>query len=443
MHRTPPAGFPSLYRTRPPQRPDSTEGSERGEARPPRAEARPREETTAADRLRPLILLAGAGLLALVLGACSGGTGNAGEAPPGTSEASGAEGPVFQSELTTFRVVTVVSGLAHPWSMAFLPDGDILVTERPGRLRRVSGGVLQPGAISGTPEVWARGQGGLLEVALHPDFATNGLVYLTYSKPVAGGATTALFRGRLEGDALVDGQDLFVADATTDTRVHFGSRLVFDGQGHLFMTIGDRGVMEEAQDPSNHQGTTLRLTLDGGVPSDNPFVGRSDVRPEIWTWGNRSPQGLVLHPATGDLWQTEHGPQGGDELNLLRPGLNYGWPEATYGRNYGTGTRISEFEEKEGMESPVHHWVPSIGTSGLAAYAGDAFPAWQGDLFAGGLALPRVERIRLDGERVVSVETLLEDLDHRIRDVRTGPDGLIYILVDAPEAPLLRLEPTG
>lgn len=407
--------------------------------RRPRA-ARRAAAAEAQRRRRLMLLLTGALLLALVLAACSGQEGNAGEATAGSQSAEPA-GEVHSSQRADFRVATVVSGLAHPWSMAFLPGGDLLVTERPGRLRVVRNGVLQPEPVAGTPEVWAQGQGGLLEVALHPDFASNQLVYLTYSKPAGSGATTALFRGRLEGNALVDGRDLFVADATTGTRVHFGSRLVFDGQGHLFMTIGDRGVMEQAQNPANHQGTTLRLTLDGGVPADNPFVGRSDIRPEIWTWGNRSPQGLALHPVTGELWQTEHGPQGGDELNLIRPGLNYGWPEATYGRNYGTGTRISDHEEKEGMEGPVHYWVPSIGTSGLAIYEGDAFPEWRGDLFAGGLAGTQVDRIRLDGHRVVEIETLLKDLAHRIRDVRVGPDGYLYILADAPEAPMLRLEP--
>jgi aldose sugar dehydrogenase len=408
--------------------------------RPRRGPTTRRVSTVEVLHARRLLLLSASLLLALAISACSAPGGNAGDAAEGPRSAATREGRSFQP--VDFRVTTVVTGLVHPWSMTFVPGGDILVTERPGRLRRVRGGVLQPDPISGTPEVWAQGQGGLLEVALHPDFASNQLVYLTYSKPVEGGATTALFRGRLEGDSLVDGRDLFVAEAATGTRVHFGSRLVFDGDGHLFMTIGDRGVMEEAQNTSNHQGTVLRLTLDGEVPADNPFVGRSDVRPEIWSWGHRSPQGLSFHPDTGELWETEHGPQGGDELNVVRPGLNYGWPEATYGRNYGTGTRISEFEEKEGMESPVHHWIPSIGTSGLAIYDGEAFPEWQGDLFVGGLALTQVERIRLDGHQVVGIEILLSDLEHRIRDIRNGPDGYLYILVDAPDAPMLRLEPT-
>lgn len=428
MSRTPPHGSPS--------------SPSRSRARA-RARSRNEADSQARNRGRALLLLVAAALLALALTACSGQDGNAGPATQGT-EATAASGPIVTSDAgVDFRVNTVVSGLMHPWSMAFLPDGDILVTERPGRLRRVSGGVLQPDPVSRTPEVWAQGQGGLLEVALHPDFASNRMVYLTYSKPVQGGATTALFRGRLDGNALVDGSDIFVAQATTDVRVHFGSRLVFDDAGHLFMTIGDRGVMEQAQNPRNHQGTTLRLTLDGGVPPDNPLVGRSDALPEIWTWGNRSPQGLAFHPATGDLWQTEHGPQGGDELNLIQPGLNYGWPEATYGVNYGSGTRISEFTEREGMESPVHQWTPSIGTSGLAIYDGDAFPEWRGDLFAGGLAGTQVDRIRLDGRRVASIETLLKEEGHRVRDVRVGPDGLIYILVDAPDAPMLRLEPAS
>lgn len=390
-------------------------------------------------------------LLLALLGGCAGQEGNAGT--PGEAAGSeggvgagpGGDGPVFQSRDHAYRVVTVVSGLAHPWGMTFLPDGGILVTERPGRLRLVRDGVLHPDPVAGTPEVWARGQGGLLDVALHPDFDSNGLVYLTYSKPVTGGATTALFRARYDaaGHRLVEGQDLFVADAATGAGQHFGSRLAFDGAGHLFMTVGDRGEMREAQNPRNHQGTTLRLTLEGGVPGDNPFAGSTTHRPEIWTWGNRNAQGLVIHPETGELWATEHGPQGGDELNLLLPGRNYGWPEATYGRNYGTGTRISPHEELPGMEGPVHVWTPALAPSGLAVYTGDRFPRWQGSLLAGGLAGNRVARLTLEGHRVVDEETLLREFRQRIRDVRVGPDGYVYLLVDTPSAPMVRLEPAG
>jgi len=326
--------------------------------------------------------------------------------------------------------------------MAFLPNGDILITERPGRLRMVRNGALLPDPVPGTPEVGARGQGGLLDVQVHPDFATNGLVYLTYSKPVQGGATTALFRGRLEGDRLVEGVDLFVADAASGRGEHFGSRLAFDGEGHLFMTIGDRADRPSAQDRSNHKGSVLRLREDGSVPPDNPFLDYPGVRPEIWSWGHRNPQGLTFHPHTGELWSTEHGPQGGDELNRILPGGNYGWPVVTFGREYGPlRQRISDVTEREGIASPATQWTPSIGASGLAFYTGDRIPAWTGDLFAGGLAEANVVRITLEGNEVVGEEKLLADHGRRIRDVRDGPDGFLYLLVDAPDAPLIRLEP--
>jgi glucose/arabinose dehydrogenase len=342
-----------------------------------------------------------------------------------------------------FRVVTVVEGLEHPWSLAFLPGGDMLVTERPGRLRLIRDGRLVATPVAGVPEVRVAGQGGLLEVAVHPDFEANRFVYLTYSKPVAGGATTALARGRLEGDRLVDVEDIFVAEARTRRDVHFGSRLVFDGQGHVFMSIGDRGVMGEAQDRSNHQGTILRLREDGTTPDDNPFVGQSGVLPEIWAWGIRSPQGLTLHPETGELWETEHGPRGGDELNVIRRGANHGWPVITWGIDYSGEPIGDSLTSAPGMEQPVHYWVPSIATSGLTIYDGDRFPAWRGSAFVGGLAGTQLARVALDGHRATGVEVLLADLGQRIRDVRTGPDGYLYLLVDTGRAPLLRLEPTG
>ena len=380
----------------------------------------------AADRQRSAGWASAAALLAAVT-ACAG-------AP------TDAAAQTFTSEHHTFRVVTVVEGLEHPWGMAFLPDGSILVTERPGRLRLVRNGVLEPEPIAGVPEVWARGQGGLLDVALHPDFERNRLVYLSYSKPGPNGATTAVARGRLVDGRLEDVEDIFVADAWTNRGQHFGSRLVFDGKGHLFISVGDRGVMQEAQNPSNHQGTIIRLHDDGRVPADNPFVGREGFRPEIYAYGIRSPQGLALHPETGELWETEHGPRGGDEINLILPGRNYGWPTITYGINYN-GEKISDHTHMEGMEQPLHYWVPSIATSGLAFYTGDKFPGWKGDAFVGGLAGQQLVRLRFDGTRRVAIEVLLTELKRRIRDVRNGPDGYIYLLVDEPSAPMLRLEP--
>jgi glucose/arabinose dehydrogenase len=380
----------------------------------------------AADRQRSAGWASAAALLAAVT-ACAG-------AP------TDAAAQTFTSEHHTFRVATVVEGLEHPWGMAFLPDGSILVTERPGRLRLVRNGALEPEPIAGVPEVWARGQGGLLDVALHPDFERNRLVYLSYSKPGPNGATTAVARGRLVDGRLEDVEDIFVADAWTNRGQHFGSRLVFDGKGHLFISVGDRGVMQEAQNPSNHQGTIIRLHDDGRVPADNPFVGREGFRPEIYAYGIRSPQGLALHPETGELWETEHGPRGGDEINLILPGRNYGWPTITYGINYN-GEKISDHTHMEGMEQPLHYWVPSIATSGLAFYTGDKFPGWKGDAFVGGLAGQQLVRLRFDGTRRVAIEVLLTELKRRIRDVRNGPDGYIYLLVDEPSAPMLRLEP--
>jgi glucose/arabinose dehydrogenase len=336
--------------------------------------------------------------------------------------------------------------------MAFLPNGDLLITERPGRLRVVRNGVLQPEPISGVPAVRARGQGGLLEVALHPDFASNQLVYLTFSKPNADGGegTTAVVRGRLENNQLTGVQEIFEARAWSGGGNHFGSRLAFDGRGHLFITVGDRGVRPNlatatthpAQDLTNHQGSVIRLHDDGRVPTDNPFVGRSDALPEIWSYGHRNLQGLAIHPETGDVWETEHGPQGGDELNLIQPGKNYGWPVIGFGVNYG-GDVIHTGTSQEGMEQPVHYWVPSIATSGLMFYTGDRFPAWRGNLFVGGMAGQQLARLTLDGRRVTGEETLLQGYG-RIRDIRQGPDGFIYLAIDDRQGgatAVVRLEP--
>jgi aldose sugar dehydrogenase len=349
-------------------------------------------------------------------------------------------GQTHSSQHHNYRLVTVVSGLEHPWSVAFLTGGDMLVTERAGRLRLVRNGELQPQPIAGVPEVRARGQGGLLDVVPHPAFATNRLIYLSFSKPGPGGGTTAVIRGRLEDGRLADVQEILEARAWTNAGQHFGSRMVFDSAGYLYVSIGDRGAMREAQNLGNHQGNVLRLHDDGRVPADNPFVGRAGALPEVWTYGNRNIQGLAVHPVTGAIWGTEHGPRGGDELNLLLPGRNYGWPVITYGINYN-GTPITDIQQRAGMEQPVHYWVPSIATSGTTIYAGDAFPAWQGDFFVGGLAGQHLARIRIDANhRVVENEKLLEGVG-RIRDVRTGPDGFLYVLLDNADAQLIRLEP--
>jgi aldose sugar dehydrogenase len=357
-----------------------------------------------------------------------------------------------QSQQHAYRVVPVVDGLVNPWSIAFLPNGDMLVTERPGRLRVVRNGVLQEAPIEGVPAVRAQGQGGLLEVMPHPDFASNQLLYLTYSKPNAEGnqATTAVVRGRLEGNRLTAVQEIFEAQAWSGGGNHFGSKLAFDGRGYLYITVGDRGARPDpataATHPSqlltSHQGSVIRLHDDGRVPSDNPFVGRAGALPEIYSYGHRNPQGLVVHPETGDVWQTEHGPQGGDELNHIRPGLNYGWPVVGFGVQYG-GAVIHDATAQPGMEQPAHHWVPSIATSGLMLYTGDAFPAWRGSLFVGGLAGQQIARLTLDGARVVAEETLLQGTG-RIRDIRQGPDGFIYLAIDhrgGQPTGIVRLEP--
>ena len=372
-------------------------------------------------------------LAALVLVVAGCGAGTASDASAQAEERS--------SRHHGYRVATVASGLEHAWGLAFLPGGDMLVTERGGRLRLVSGGALDPRPIEGVPAVRTGGQGGLLDVAVHPDFASNRLVYLSYSKPGPRGATTAVSRGRLEGHRLADVEEIFEAQAWSTSSVHFGSRLVFDGEGHLFVTVGERGRMQNAQDLSTHAGKVIRLHDDGRVPADNPFVGRADALPEIWAYGVRSPQGLVRGP-DGRLWESEHGPRGGDEVNIIRPGANYGWPVITYGINYN-GRPITDITEKEGMMQPLHYWVPSIATSGIAIYTGDRFPRWRGDVFVGGLAGQQLARVRFEDDRPVETEVLLEEVGRRIRDVRDGPDGYLYVLTDESSGSLLRLEPVS
>jgi aldose sugar dehydrogenase len=341
-----------------------------------------------------------------------------------------------------YRVVEVVGGLAHPWAVAFLPGGDMLITERAGRVRLVRGGALVAAPVSGAPAVRAAGQGGLLDIALHPDFATNRLVYLSYAKAVTGGATTALARARWENDRLEGLEDVFVARAVSGAGQHFGSRIVFDRDGFLYLTIGDRGDGRRAQDLSDHVGTTIRLHDDGRVPADNPFVGRSGAQPEIFTYGNRNAQGMAVHPGTGEVWQNEHGPRGGDEINRMLPGRNYGWPEYNYGNHYD-GRPIPDHVPGAGMELPLLHWTPSIAPSGMMFYTGDRFPNWRGSVFTGALAGRHLRRVVFDGDRPVHQEQLLRDFGQRIRDVRQGPDGYIYVLTDSPDAVLARLEPTG
>ncbi len=361
-----------------------------------------------------------------------------------------------------FKVVTFVEGLKNPWSMAWLPNGDMLVTERGGTLRVVHDGKLLPDPIAGTPKVRALGQGGLQEVAVHPKYAQNHFIYLSYSKPDADGkkGTTALSRAKFENGKLSDVKEIFEAKAWNDAPGHFGARIAFDKEGHLFMSVGDRmaglfpprpdGGMDPnleghpAQHLDNHQGKILRLNDDGTVPKDNPFVGQAGALPEIWSYGHRNPQGLAVNPETNQLWETEHGPQGGDELNMIEKGKNYGWPVIGYGVNYTLGTEIHKSRNHEGMEQPKAFFVPSIAIAGLAFYEGDKFPNWKGNAFVGGMNANRqLVRFSLNGPVVTNREGLLPG-QYRIRDVRVGPDGFVYLATDniygQPTA-ILRLEP--
>ena len=358
------------------------------------------------------------------------------------------QSPIHRAGEHHFRVVTVVDGLQIPWAMAWLPNGDMLVTERPGRLRIVRDGVLLPDAVPGIPEVLARGQGGLMDVVLHPDFASNRLVYLSYSKPIGDNSTTAVARGRFENDRLVDVADVFEAD--TRGRGHYGSRIAFDADGYIFISVGERQAparddleAHPAQDLSNHHGVVVRLHDDGSVPEDNPFVGQEGTRPEIWSYGHRNPQGLVIHPETGSIFVAEHAPQGGDEVNLIQPGNNYGWPVIGFGVNYRSGLAIHEGTHRDGMEQPIHVWVPSIATSGMMIYTGDKFPRWHGNIFVSGLAGQQVARLIMEGEDIVQEETLLRGIG-RVRDVRQGPDGYIYVAIEDDDdglTPIVRLVP--
>jgi len=352
--------------------------------------------------------------------------------------------PVISSAEHDFRVVVLTRGLEHPWGLAFLPDGRFLVTERPGRLRLVAAdGTLDPRPVEGLPPIAAQGQGGLLDVALHPQFAENGLVYLSYAARGTGGIGTEAARGRLVDHRLEDVKVLFRQQPKSGGGRHFGSRLVFDRQGQLYITLGDRGEMARAQKLDDLAGKIVRLTADGQIPPDNPFANQAGARPEIYSLGNRNVQGAALHPVTGELWTHEHGPQGGDEVNVIRAGRNYGWPVITYGVEYVIGTKIGEGTQKPGMEQPLHIWVPSIAPSGLAFYQGDRFPGWRGDLFVGALRGQMLVRLRFDGEKLVREERLLEGELGRIRDVRAGPDGYLYLLTDADDGVIARLEPVA
>ena len=369
--------------------------------------------------------------------------GGAALVPAGHGALAAEPGPVVRSERLDFRVREVAGGLEHPWGMAFLPDGRLLVTERTGRLRVVEDGRVDPRPIEGLPRIAAIGQGGLLDVALHPRFASEGWVYLSYVAEGDGGYGTEVGRGRLAGHRLEAFEVLFRAAPKSRGGRHFGSRLRFTPDGHLLITLGDRGGRPRAQDLADHAGSVIRIGADGSVPGDNPFAGDWKAKPEIFTYGNRNVQGLAVQPGTGLVWAHEHGPQGGDEVNVLEPGVNYGWPVITYGRNYGIGTRIGEGAEAPGMARPVIHWTPSIAPSGLDFYTGDRLGAWRGHLFAGALKYRLLVRMEVRGREVVHQERLLEGTIGRIRDVRDGPDGYLYLLTDDADGAVYRLEPAS
>ena len=351
----------------------------------------------------------------------------------------------FKSEQGTLEVTTITTGLEHPWALAFLPDHQgMLVTERPGNLRVVSADGKLSAPLSGVPKVWAKGQGGLLDVALSPDFKQDRTVYLSYAEGGGEGdkAGTAVGRGRLSDDltAIKDFKVIFRQEPKLSVGNHFGSRLVFDRDGYLFITLGENNDRPTAQDLDKLQGKVVRIYPDGKVPDDNPFVGQAGVRPEIWSYGQRNPQGAALNPWTGTLWENEHGPQGGDEINIIERGKNYGWPMATHGINY-SGQPIPEAKGKtaEGTVAPRHVWEKSPGLSGMAFYDADRFKAWQHNVFIGALVSQELIRLQFDGDRVVHEERLLGELNKRIRDVRQGPDGYLYVLTDEDDGALYKI----
>jgi glucose/arabinose dehydrogenase len=355
-----------------------------------------------------------------------------------------AHAQTLKSSVYELNVATVAKGLDHPWSLAFLPDGNMLVTERPGRMRIVTPDGKLSSPLGGVPKVFAQGQGGLLDIALDRAFAQNRTLYFSFAEPVQGGARTALARARLDTEGLprlADVAVIFRQEGPLSSGNHFGGRIAQSPDDNLFLALGEHfGPRDEAQNLANHLGKIVRIAPDGSGPKDNPFVDRPTVKPENWSYGHRNPQGLAFHPASGKLWEHEHGPRGGDEVNIIDKGKNYGWPVIGYGIDY-SGAKIHDSTSKTGMEQPVKYWVPSIAPSGMAFYEGALFPAWRGNLFVGALAGQMLVRLTLDGERVTGEERLLRPLRERIRDVRSGPDGALYLLTDRTDGRILRLAP--
>ncbi|PHS25964.1 MAG: hypothetical protein COA84_06850 [Robiginitomaculum sp.] len=348
---------------------------------------------------------------------------------------------VEHSAQADFEIVEITNELDTPWGLTFLPGGDALITQRPGGLVRVN---LQSGEktdIPGAPTPLVLQQGGLLDVVLSPGFNKDHLVYFTYAAGTKKSNHTEIARGRFEDNVIQDLQVIFRANTTKKKGgAHFGSRIVFDRDGYLFASIGEGfRYMNEAQNPASHFGTIIRIYPDGRVPDDNPFADGKDGAPEVWSYGHRNPQGMALHPRTGALWEHEHGPMGGDEINIIEAGKNYGWPKATFGIDY-SGAIISDYTKRPGMKNSIMHWTPSIAPSGMAFYTGDQFPGWQGDVFAGALAGQHLRRVKFRGTKVLAQEKLLESLEARIRDVRNGPDGTLYVLTNGSEGQLIKLQ---
>lgn len=340
-----------------------------------------------------------------------------------------------------YRLTTVADELDYPWCVTFLPGGELLVTERTGALRRVSSSGEVGPPIAGVPEVLVRGQGGLFDVALHPRFADNRLIYLSYAQGKPRANATRLARGRLEANTLSDVEVIFTVTPDKRTPQHYGGKFLFLPDETILLTTGDGfNHREQAQNRASLLGKTVRINADGSIPQDNPYVGVQGANPAVWTYGHRNPQGLAMDPATGTVYLHEHGPRGGDEINVIRPGKNYGWPIITYGIDY-SGARISPYTEMPGLEQPLKYWVPSIAPSGLAVYRGDVFPQWNGDLFVGALVDREVRRVHVEDGRAVAEEALFGELGARIRDVRVGPDGKLYVVTDASPGQVIRVDP--
>lgn len=359
----------------------------------------------------------------------------------GLTAISHADTQTFDSDKASFKLETVAEGLEHPWALAFLPDGSQLVTEREGRLRRIQDGKLQEEPIEGLPELVVSGQGGLLDLILHPDFENNQTLFLSYAHKVSReGMTTRVARAELDGERLVNVDVIFEAMPRGTTARHFAGRMEFDSDGNLYVAVGDRGEMDRAQKTDDDAGGVHRITTDGDPAPDNPFVDDDSVNDTFFTYGNRNIQGMTVHPETGEIWSHEHGPRGGDEINIIRAGNNYGWPDVTYGIDY-SGATISDKTTMEGVTDPLHYWDPSIAPSGMAFYTGDEFPEWKGDLFVGALKMQKLVRLSIEDEEVREEEDLLKDLGERIRDVRMGPDGALWLLTDESDGSVYRIVP--